>query len=608
MNISRKFIRRFKKVGGTTDITNSKYIMLDDENNIIFDENSPEHIKELEDILCTTDLDITSYFIVRSSLQLLLETKNKDMINKKNIETILLPVTKHIVSLKTLSLIVTELEKLIEEPVVKKTIEPISEYEEKQEGLLCGKHAVNFLLGCENIVNDPSNPDSEYIDKAYNLAYLCKNKDVILQKTDPNSNLYHILTLYGSTGDVECDIVEGNYSMNYMVAVLEILRQTNKIGSVGGPKYFINDTLNSNAIVNYINSYVGQNIRGFLIHSSGIRGPTNGHWVAIKMKSTACNNKPSLYDSVIAKQQCMGDINQQMSVIQSLIDKRYTQLVFFVINEVSSETTEMPSETTEMPSETTEMPSEVPSETTEMPSEVPSETTEMPSEVPSETTEMPSEVPSETTEMPSEVPSESTEMPSEVPSETTEMPSEVPSETTEMPSEVPSETTEMPSEVPSETTEMPTTIIPQTHGKFKFHIKMKIPYITIGNVKIDKDDINKYSTPIAYQTLLENKHYQFENIEKKYDSTNKNSLLENNDIIYQILYDPNVSYKPTFNIAISNYIKTVQDPMERELVGIAIKNALHNKVLDTQKIDTIIDEAIKTSSGGLIRRFKRIRH
>jgi hypothetical protein len=590
METLKKVIHRFKKLGGNNNIEYSKFIKLDDDNNIIFDENSPEQIKELEELLCSPNLDIITYFTVRNSLQLLLETNDKNMINEKNIQIILQPISNNIENLKTVRNIVSELTKISEKTSEKYeeitetipdivpqvtndkddeiTSEKPIEYEEKQEKLLCGKHAINFLLGCEDIVNDSSNPDREYIEnlegkKAYNLAFLCKNKDVILERTDSNTHLYTLLSMLGSTGEVECDIVDGNYSMNYMLTLLEILKQSGKIGSVDGPKYFINETLNSNAIVNYINMYNDKNVRGFLIHVSGKGDSTKGHWLAIKMNTADCNNKPSLYDSLKGKHQCMEDINQQVSTIQTLIDYGYTQLVFLVINEISKEPTTVTKEVIEEPSIVTE-----------------------------EVIEEPTTVTGEVIEEPTTVTEEVIEEPTTVTEEVIEEPSTVTEEVIEEPSE---SIIERPISIPS------------NHGKFKFHIKMKIPYITIGNVKIDKEDIKEDSTPIAYKNLIDNNHSEFENISKKYDTTNKETILKDNDVIHQILYDPHVSYKPTFNIAISNYIKNITEPIERELVGIAIKNALHNKLVDTIKIDKIIDDAIKSSTGGVIRRFKRNR-
>jgi hypothetical protein len=231
---------------------------------------------------------------------------------------------------------------------------------------------------------------------------------------------------------------------------------------------------------------------------------------------------------------------------------------------------------------------------------------EQPYEVTETVTEELPEVTETVTEELPEVAETVTMKPSEITESVTEEPSEVTESVTEEPSEITETVTEEPSEITESITERPISI-PTNHGKFKFHIKMKIPYITIGNVKIDKDDIKEESTPTAYKSLIENNHSEFENISKKYDTTNKETILKDNDIIHQILYDPHVSYKPTFNIAISNYIKNITEPIERELVGIAIKNALHNKVIDTVKIDKIIDDAIKSSIGGVIRKFKRIR-
>jgi hypothetical protein len=178
-----------------------------------------------------------------------------------------------------------------------------TDYMERQEQLLCGKHALNNLFGCELIINDINQLNNKIINNKLNIAYICSHKNEYSDYMPEDDPLW-----------ADCDLEKGNYSAQFIGAIMLELKNMKIISEFTGPLYNTQLSIENNLI-------------GYLIN---LRNKTDigNHWVSIKIEQdiNKCNSKLIFYDSLETKPICITNNDFQL-----IISKYDEPPVFFKI-------------------------------------------------------------------------------------------------------------------------------------------------------------------------------------------------------------------------------------------------------------------------------------
>jgi hypothetical protein len=214
--------------------------------------------------------------------------------------------------------------KSIKETTVKLTVKPVVEadeieekkdaikpdYIEGQEKSFCGKHALNNLFSCEILINNTNEPDRKIINNKLNLAFICSTPQ---EYSD-------FFPIEDDTIWADCDLEKGNYSAQFIGAIMYELQKMKIISQFEGP---INTTEEKykNFELN-----IEENLLGYLVNLRNSDDIGN-HWISIKVENDIdCESKLVLYDSLEKKTICIKD--DEFDKIKS----RYNQTpVFFKI-------------------------------------------------------------------------------------------------------------------------------------------------------------------------------------------------------------------------------------------------------------------------------------
>jgi hypothetical protein len=132
---------------------------------------------------------------------------------------------------------------------------------ELQEKLFCGKHALNNLFGCKLLINDISRPNTKFINNQLNLAYICNHPE----EHKDNFPKPEETKIY------DCDLEKGNYSAQFIGAVMHELKDMKIITNFEGPIY------------EDIELKIEDNLLGYLVNLRN-KGDKNNHWISIKVE------------------------------------------------------------------------------------------------------------------------------------------------------------------------------------------------------------------------------------------------------------------------------------------------------------------------------------
>jgi hypothetical protein len=170
---------------------------------------------------------------------------------------------------------------------------------ELQEELFCGKHALNNLFGCKLLINDSNQPNQKIINNKLNLAYICSNPQ---EYTD-------YLPISENTMIEDCDIEKGNYSAQFIGAVMHELKDMKIITSFEGP------------IFQDIELKIEANLIGYLVNLIN-NDDIGNHWISIKVEKDidkTCDSRLVLYDSLEKRPICIK--NDEFNKIKLKYDK-----------------------------------------------------------------------------------------------------------------------------------------------------------------------------------------------------------------------------------------------------------------------------------------------